>query len=66
MVWRGVAKSTAIHYASKGTTNFGSWGVLDWIYKTSQGGDILRELKARASKAHFEQAAARGMGGKQK
>ncbi|KAI5460538.1 hypothetical protein BGZ63DRAFT_357719 [Mariannaea sp. PMI_226] len=50
IIMGGIARRCAIHYAGKGTSNYGAWGLLDWISGTSRGGDVLEDVKAEADK----------------
>ncbi|KAK3989388.1 hypothetical protein QBC44DRAFT_396214 [Cladorrhinum sp. PSN332] len=38
LIMGGIAKRTAMHYESGGKGNYGSWGVMDWMYGTGLGG----------------------------
>lgn len=51
----GITKRTAIHYASKGSANYGAWGFLDWVNGTSRGGDVLEDVKEEAEKHHVKE-----------
>lgn len=55
----GIARRTAIHYASGGSANFGAWGVLDWMHGTSRGGDVLKDVKDEADKHHVKERGAK-------
>ncbi|CAG9986704.1 unnamed protein product [Clonostachys byssicola] len=51
----GIARRTAVHYASKGKANYGAWGFLDWVNGTSRGGDVLEDVKDEAEKHHLKE-----------
>ena len=51
----GIARRTAIHYASKGKGNYGAWGVLDWAHGTSKGRDVFEDAKAEAEKHELKE-----------
>ncbi|GFP56083.1 hypothetical protein TASIC1_0006025300 [Trichoderma asperellum] len=50
IIMGGVVQRSAIHYAGKGTSNYGSWGMLDWVSGTSKGRDVLDDVKKEAEK----------------
>ncbi|KAK4247290.1 hypothetical protein C7999DRAFT_14640 [Corynascus novoguineensis] len=57
----GMARRTAAHYATdKG--NFGSWGVLDWAYGASVGGDVMGDLRDEAEKHRVRERGERKAG----
>ena len=58
----GIARRTAIHYASSGSANYGAWGVLDWIHGTSKGGDVLEDVKDEADKHNVTERSAAKVG----
>lgn len=58
----GMARRTAIHYASGGSANFGASGVLDWIHGTSKGGDVLADVKDEADKHNVKERSAKKAG----
>ncbi|KAL6856551.1 hypothetical protein J3F83DRAFT_752941 [Trichoderma novae-zelandiae] len=58
IIMGGIVQRTAIHYAGKGTSNFGSWGILDWINGTSRGRDVLEDVKKEAEKHHLQERSA--------
>lgn len=51
----GIVQRTAIHYAGKGTSNYGSWGILDWINSTGRGRDVLEDVKNEAGKHNLQE-----------
>jgi hypothetical protein len=53
----GVARRTAIHFASGGEANFGAFGLLDFAHGTSQGKDVLEDVKDEAEKHDVKQRA---------
>ncbi|KAL7801139.1 hypothetical protein V8C43DRAFT_273383 [Trichoderma afarasin] len=55
IIMGGIVQRTAIHYAGKGTSNYGSWGMLDWINGTSRGRDVLQDVKNEADKHHVKE-----------
>ncbi|KAK0370495.1 sterol desaturase family protein [Colletotrichum limetticola] len=66
IVMGGITRRTAIHYAGQGDGNFGAWGVLDWAHGTSEGQDVIDDMKAEAEKHRIkersERAANNGVG----
>ncbi|KAI1422395.1 sterol desaturase family [Xylaria sp. FL1777] len=44
IIMGGIARRTAIHYASGGNGNYGAWGLLDWIHGTSVGKDLVGDI----------------------
>lgn len=50
IIMGGIVQRSAIHYAGKGTSNYGSWGMLDWVSGTSKGRDVLDDVKKEAEK----------------
>jgi hypothetical protein len=50
IIMGGIVQRSAIHYAGKGTSNYGSWGMLDWVSGTSKGRDVLEDVKREADK----------------
>ncbi|KAH6888409.1 hypothetical protein B0T10DRAFT_488116 [Thelonectria olida] len=61
IVMGGIARRCAIHYAGKGSSNYGAWGLLDWVNGTSRGGDVLEDVKAEAEKHQVKQRSAEKM-----
>ena len=59
IIMGGIVQRQAIHYASKGSSNYGAWGFLDWFNGTSQGRDVLDDVRAEAEKHHVKQRGAR-------
>ncbi|KAL6889508.1 hypothetical protein HDV57DRAFT_330574 [Trichoderma longibrachiatum] len=59
IIMGGIVQRTAIHYAGKGTSNFGSWGILDWMNGTSRGRDVLDDVKKEADKHQLKQRSAK-------
>ncbi|KAK3181903.1 hypothetical protein K4F52_006807 [Lecanicillium sp. MT-2017a] len=57
----GICQRTAIHYADKGSANFGAYGVTDWAHSTSRGRGVLDDIRGEAEKRHLEEKAARGV-----
>ncbi|KAF7533549.1 hypothetical protein G7Z17_g13501 [Cylindrodendrum hubeiense] len=58
IIMGGIARRCAIHYAGQGTSNYGAWGLLDWVNGTSRGGDMLEDVKAEAEKHHIKERSA--------
>lgn len=54
----GICQRTAIHYAGKGSANYGAYGVVDWAHSTSRGRDVLDDIRSEADKHHVEEKAA--------
>ncbi|KDN66797.1 putative sterol desaturase family protein [Colletotrichum sublineola] len=50
IIMGGIARRTAVHYAGRGDGNYGAWGVLDWAHGTSQGHDVVDDMRAEAEK----------------
>lgn len=46
----GIARRTAIHFASGGQANYGAFGLLDFAHGTSKGKDVLEDVKDEAEK----------------
>ncbi|EGR53142.1 uncharacterized protein TRIREDRAFT_53859 [Trichoderma reesei QM6a] len=59
IIMGGIVQRTAIHYAGKGTSNYGSWGILDWINGTSRGRDVLEDVKKEADKHQLQERSAK-------
>lgn len=55
IIMGGIVQRSAIHYAGKGTSNYGSWGILDWVNGTSKGRDVLGDVKREAEKHHVKE-----------
>ncbi|CAI4219559.1 unnamed protein product [Parascedosporium putredinis] len=55
----GMARRTAVHYATKGDANYSPLGVLDWAHGTSRGGDVLADIKDEAEKHDVKRRSAR-------
>ena len=55
----GICQRTAIHYAGKGSANYGAYGVVDWAHSTSRGRDVLDDIRSEADKHHVEEQAAK-------
>ena len=62
IIMGGIARRTAIHYATQGEANYGPWGVSDWVNGSSQGKNVLEDVRAEADKHHLEQRASRKAG----
>ena len=58
ILMRGITQRSAIHYAGKGSSNFGAWGVLDWAHGTSKGRDVFADLHGEAEKHHVKERGA--------
>ncbi|KAH6990117.1 hypothetical protein EDB80DRAFT_729504 [Ilyonectria destructans] len=58
IIMGGIARRCAIHYAGQGASNYGAWGLLDWVNGTSRGGDMLEDVKAEAEKHHLKERSA--------
>lgn len=50
IVMGGITRRTAVHYAGKGSGNYGAWGVMDWAHGTSCGQDVIDDMRAEAEK----------------
>ncbi|KAL7936558.1 hypothetical protein V8C35DRAFT_295819 [Trichoderma chlorosporum] len=59
IIMGGIVQRTSIHYAGKGTSNFGSWGILDWVNGTSRGRDVLEDVKREADKHQLQELSAK-------
>ncbi|KAK7419675.1 hypothetical protein QQZ08_010761 [Neonectria magnoliae] len=59
IVMGGISRRCAIHYAGGGTSNYGAWGLLDWVHGTSRGGDVLEDVKAEADKHQLKARSAK-------
>jgi hypothetical protein len=55
----GIVRRSAVHYASRGRANFGTWGILDWIHGTGRGRDVFDDLKDEADKHRVKQRSAK-------
>lgn len=55
----GVARRTAIHYASDGEANYGAFGLLDFAHGSSQGKDVLEDVRDEADKHNVKQRASK-------
>lgn len=58
IVMSGITQRTAIHYANKGTSNFGSYGIMDWAHGTNQGRGVLEDVRKEADKHHAQEKSA--------
>ncbi|KAG6052732.1 hypothetical protein E4U17_005479 [Claviceps sp. LM77 group G4] len=45
VVMSGITARTSIHYAGRGSSNYGAVGVMDWAHGTSKGRDVLKDAK---------------------
>ncbi|KZZ97701.1 Sterol desaturase family [Moelleriella libera RCEF 2490] len=59
IVMSGITQRTAIHYAGKGSSNYGPLGIMDWGHGTSRGRDVLEDLKKEADKHNVEEKSAK-------
>jgi hypothetical protein len=59
IIMGGIARRTAIHYASGGSGNYAAWGVLDWFHGTSKGKDVIEDVKDEADKHRLKERSAR-------
>lgn len=55
IIMGGIVQRSAIHYAGKGSSNYGSWGILDWVSGTSKGRDVFADVKKEADKHHVKE-----------
>lgn len=46
----GIARRVDAHVACGGEGNFGAWGLMDWVFGTSVGGDLLDDIEDEADK----------------
>ncbi|KAH7127441.1 hypothetical protein EDB81DRAFT_142071 [Dactylonectria macrodidyma] len=58
IIMGGIARRCAIHYAGQGASNYGAWGLLDWVNGTSRGRHVLEDVKAEAEKHHLKERSA--------
>ncbi|KAG5921954.1 hypothetical protein E4U42_005643 [Claviceps africana] len=61
VVLSGITARTAIHYAGRGSSNYGAVGVLDWLHGTSKGRDVLDNVKKEAHKRNAQEKSAEGV-----
>ncbi|KAG5951934.1 hypothetical protein E4U53_001969 [Claviceps sorghi] len=61
VVLSGITARTAIHYAGRGSSNYGAVGVLDWVHGTSKGRDVLENVKTQAHKHTAQEKSANRM-----
>ncbi|KAG6134556.1 hypothetical protein E4U22_000611 [Claviceps purpurea] len=59
VVMSGITTRTAIHYASRGSSNYGAVGVMDWAHGTSKGRDVLEDAKKEADKRNVHERSTR-------
>ncbi|KAG6023883.1 hypothetical protein E4U19_004082 [Claviceps sp. Clav32 group G5] len=59
VVMSGITARTAIHYAGRGSSNYGSVGVMDWAHGTSKGRDVLKDAKKEADKRNVHERSTR-------
>jgi Fatty acid hydroxylase superfamily len=50
----GIARRADAHVVSGGEGNFGPWGIADWVFGTTVGGDVIDDLRAEAEKHDME------------
>ncbi|KFA65948.1 hypothetical protein S40285_02356 [Stachybotrys chlorohalonatus IBT 40285] len=62
IVMGGIVQRTAIHYASRGASNFGAWGILDWLHGTGSGRHVLEDVRDEADKHHLKERSAKKAG----
>ncbi|OAA35530.1 Sterol desaturase family [Metarhizium rileyi] len=55
IVMSGITQRTAVHYTSKGTHNFGAYGILDWAHGTSKGRGALEDVRKEADKHRVQE-----------
>jgi hypothetical protein len=46
----GFARRQDLHSESRGRGNFAPWGLMDWIFGTSIGADVVDDMKDEAEK----------------
>ncbi|KAG5934475.1 hypothetical protein E4U59_006149 [Claviceps monticola] len=59
VVMSGITTRTAIHYAGRGSSNYGAVGVMDWAHGTSKGRDVLEDAKKEANKRNVHERSTR-------
>ncbi|KAG5957883.1 hypothetical protein E4U57_001678 [Claviceps arundinis] len=55
VIMSGITARTAIHYAGRGSSNYGAVGVMDWAHGTSKGRDVLKGAKKEADKRNVRE-----------
>jgi Fatty acid hydroxylase superfamily len=50
IVLGGFARRQDLHSESRGKGNFSPWGLMDWIFGTSIGADVVDDMKGEAEK----------------
>jgi hypothetical protein len=63
IIMGGMARRTAIHYASGGKGNYGVWGLLDWVSGTSKGQDVIEDVRREAEKHRVKERGEKAAGG---
>lgn len=58
IIMGGIAQRSSSHYASGGKSNFGAWGLLDWVHGSGSGRDVIEDVKAEADKHHVKERSA--------
>ncbi|KAG5996261.1 hypothetical protein E4U52_006978 [Claviceps spartinae] len=62
VIMSGITARTAIHYAGRGSSNYGAVGVMDWAHGTSKGRDVLRDAKKEADKRNVHERSTKKVG----
>lgn len=62
IVMSGITARTAIHYAGKGSSNYGAVGIMDWIHGTSKGRHVLEDVRKEADEHNVPERSARKLG----
>lgn len=62
VIMSGITARTAIHYAGRGSSNYGAVGVMDWAHGTSKGRDVLKDAKKEADKRNVHERSTKKAG----
>ncbi|KAG6056120.1 hypothetical protein E4U32_005871 [Claviceps aff. humidiphila group G2b] len=62
VIMSGITARTAIHYAGRGSSNYGAVGVMDWAHGTSKGRDVLKDAKKEADKRNVHERSTKKVG----
>ncbi|KAG6117407.1 hypothetical protein E4U13_001144 [Claviceps humidiphila] len=62
VIMSGITARTAIHYAGRGSSNYGAVGVMDWAHGTSKSRDVLRDAKKEADKRNVHERSTKKAG----
>ena len=54
IIMSGIVQRSSMHYKGQGTSNFGTYGLIDWAHGTGRGRQVLDDVAREADKHHVK------------